>query len=990
MKKIIYCIVAALCVMMGCSQEELAESLSVPKGSIKASFEQGKSQSRMAVGEKNALTWTKGDAFLIFDETQAYQWKLQGDGGEATGTFMGEIPEGKLIGAAYPASSDVKVVNGKLLMKLPDALTYNASQCNLPMWGAMTSLESGVQFKHLAALLKISFQDIPTGYNKLTVKADKPLSGTFMAEILNEEEVVENPILTALPADGESGVVTVTFEAIAENEEDNDRMFYLPLPVGNYASIEVAVSNGNKTISLAKWNNKSIERAKVYLASVAYKVTDTTDPAVVSTQLEGLTSDLPSVQVTMTGQIVAQDNAAIEIPVIEDATTNVTLEFEQIPTTSENTPLVIAEQNVDSGSGSESTSTTNDLTISIPTAEDANTHLEINTPTTTVNLQSGKFGKLVATTAQNTLVLGEGVEIGELIVKGGNIRVGAGSKIQKITKEATEEILLILQTGVTGFELPASEELPEGISIVRSIDNKELSAALAVEFENNDNMYDYTVEYSMDANGCLLMKESEMEKVTSLQIGWKDYTIPTLKGIEHFVNLESFGCGASGVTTCDFSKNTKLRDINVGFNNLTKLDLSKNSSLAVVYCSWNEYLSSLILASDVQLWDLSVEHTALKSLTVPNPETVGMLTFGHTPLASLDLSSFTNLEWLNVSGLKLQSLDNVPEAIRGKLTYLGCGYNELTSLDMSQYTKLESLHCEYNDLPELDISGNTAIKELDCMANKIETLDISNTQLGENSTLYCGKQQDGIILNLTLTDEQKTVWNNHWKNSRENTFVNLVGEEPVEMITFEDKSFAEELKKQFGDNVILTDEGKAILEKAFVEEQTELNFWGAEELTSLVGIQYFTNLEKLVCVYHKVTSLDVSGMTKLKVLECWDGQFTSVDVTGCTALEEIYIQKNALTTLDVSDCTGLVKLNCEDNKLTSLDLTKCTNDEIDLYCGNQGASAGEEITITIKLTDAMKTYWKQFLFDEENNEVRVLIDGDTNPVVVPSIGKENW
>ena len=563
MKNLVYVFVAALCIIVGCSQEEMAGSLSLSKGSIRASFEQGKSQSRLAVGEKNVLTWTTGDAFMIFDNSKSYEWVLEGKDGESTGTFAGEIPAGKLIGAGYPASQDMTVANNKLTMKLAEKLTYDANgKCNLPMWGKMTSLENGVTFNHLGALLKINFQDIPVGYNTLIVVADKPLSGTFEADLSST-----NPVLVASGVGTGDGKVTVTFETIEEADADNDYWFYIPLPVGTYNRIEVTVSNeNNDKISVASWTGKTIERAKVYLASVTYKVVDESEtaPSAVSSALEGLDAELPNVQVTVSGKIEAVTDAAIEIPVVEGAKTNVKLDFEQTPITSSETPLVIQEENA----GDVSSTATNELTISIPAdeSEQSSTYMEVKTPTTTVNVESGKFGKLVATTAQNTLVLGE-VEVGELEIKGGNVRLNAVSQVNKIINSSGGEILVILDEGASTKNI--EEELPQDVSMVKRIANKELSAALYQTLGAE--------VVTLDANGYALMKEADMLAVTELRFGEKEeISLTSLAGIENFINLETLVCGRSGLMECDLSQNTKLVSVSLFSNPFTALDLSKN------------------------------------------------------------------------------------------------------------------------------------------------------------------------------------------------------------------------------------------------------------------------------------------------------------------------------------------------------------------------------------------------------------------------------
>ena len=97
-----------------------------------------------------------------------------------------------------------------------------------------------------------------------------------------------------------------------------------------------------------------------------------------------------------------------------------------------------------------------------------------------------------------------------------------------------------------------------------------------------------------------------------------------------------------------------------------------------------------------------------------------------------------------------------------------------------------------------------------------------------------------------------------------------------------------------------------------------------EKITSLEGVQYFTNLEELYCYYNQLTDLDVSQNAALTELRCYYNQLTSLDVSGCTALTQLYCDYNQLTSLDVSGCTALTKLECGNNQLTTLDVSKNT------------------------------------------------------------------
>ena len=128
-----------------------------------------------------------------------------------------------------------------------------------------------------------------------------------------------------------------------------------------------------------------------------------------------------------------------------------------------------------------------------------------------------------------------------------------------------------------------------------------------------------------------------------------------------------------------------------------------------------------------------------------------------------------------------------------------------------------------------------------------------------------------------------------------------------------------------------------------------------KSISSLKGIEYFTNLTELKCGTNKLTSLDLSKNTKLTKLycgsnqlntltgigsnittiECNNNKLTSLDITGranlttlnCsnnTLLKTLNCYNNALTTLTFTSCSALETLNCYNNKLKSLNFSGCT------------------------------------------------------------------
>ena len=122
-----------------------------------------------------------------------------------------------------------------------------------------------------------------------------------------------------------------------------------------------------------------------------------------------------------------------------------------------------------------------------------------------------------------------------------------------------------------------------------------------------------------------------------------------------------------------------------------------------------------------------------------------------------------------------------------------------------------------------------------------------------------------------------------------------------------------------------------------VADITELDVSGTfdavGELTSLMGIEYFTSLKHLNCNYNKLTSLDLSNNTALERLNCADNELTSLDVSNNTALWLLNCSSNFLTLLDISNNVLLNRLYCSSNSLTTLEISN-NKDLIELQCSS--------------------------------------------------------
>lgn len=106
-----------------------------------------------------------------------------------------------------------------------------------------------------------------------------------------------------------------------------------------------------------------------------------------------------------------------------------------------------------------------------------------------------------------------------------------------------------------------------------------------------------------------------------------------------------------------------------------------------------------------------------------------------------------------------------------------------------------------------------------------------------------------------------------------------------------------------------------------------------QEIVSLVGVEYFTNLSDLNCHDNQMTSLDVSMCTELRKISVQNNMLTTLDVSNQINLISLDCSCNPLTSLNVNGCAALTVLSCLGGKLSSLDIGGCT-ELSSLSCGN--------------------------------------------------------
>ena len=241
------------------------------------------------------------------------------------------------------------------------------------------------------------------------------------------------------------------------------------------------------------------------------------------------------------------------------------------------------------------------------------------------------------------------------------------------------------------------------------------------------------------------------------------------------------------------------------------------------------------------------------------------------------------------------------------------------------------------------VTGLSVVDTLKLQLN--ETKSITVSYLPANATLPVGLSwsssdeevaliaQDGTVQALSEGKSVVTVSLTSNPSVKADCVV-IVGseEDPDEELSFVDNRFAA-LVLQFDKN------NDGVLQRSEAELVTEINVDG-QNIESLQGIEYFTNLEVLACSINVLDSLDVSHNTKLRELYCHSNRIAVLDVTMLPNLEVLNCRGNRLSKLDVTNNPKLVMLKCgmnggrsyEDLGITQIDVTHNPElEELDVY-----------------------------------------------------------
>lgn len=421
--KYLFATMCAALAMTSCSHEDgIMNSHQGNVHTLQATIEGG---SRSAVTDGGAFSWTAGDAISVWDgdsyETYTYSGEDNKFNGSAT-SISGY--------AIYPNGSHPNY-SGSGLPQVNLSSTYTYGSTNAIMLAKIEEGNNILSFKHLGGLMRFTIKNIPSDATSFTFRANSGITGNF--QVVQENGA--NVIKAATASNNQT--VTINFTG-----SETEMTFYVPLPVGEYTGFTITLGEKNYQTDTAV---NTIERGTLLLM-----------PTYTYDETHGLVKG----EVSSNNTVNLEDGDA-EATILGHAEVNVT--------TGNNNADAVATLNYTPASDGTST-----LAISDDSAQDTESgesegkvvvntteastiaSCEINAPTLTVELSAENYANVIyeevtALTAQQTLIIGKGITVETLKLKGGNVIIAADATVNTIqnAKGYTEKTYIIRKGTLT-------------------------------------------------------------------------------------------------------------------------------------------------------------------------------------------------------------------------------------------------------------------------------------------------------------------------------------------------------------------------------------------------------------------------------------------------------------------------------------------------------------------------------------------------------------
>jgi Leucine-rich repeat (LRR) protein len=409
------------------------------------------------------------------------------------------------------------------------------------------------------------------------------------------------------------------------------------------------------------------------------------------------------------------------------------------------------------------------------------------------------------------------------------------------------------------------------------------------------------LENGVDENGDQLITHLEAERTISLDLRSKG--ISSIEGIDAFINLDTLRCDSNHITELNLLNNVALRYVSCENNLVDELVVPNNTMINYLSFSKNNmtYFNAIFLRD---METLLCADNVLNNLYVSNCNKLKKLDCSGNNLTELNVSNAIRLEELNFSHNNLETIDLNNNA---DLLVLNCSANQLNYLEIAENQNLHLLNIANNQLCDIELSNNFELESLIADQNNFYTLRLNDNLLLKEIKLRQMPSLHEICIAELFTIDKKEI---DTTGSDSAYFTNTC--DYINNFYIPDQCFLQALIK---DGVDSNHDGLISYSEASTVVSLDIS---NNNIRSLCGIEYFTNLDSLNCNLNQITQLDLSDNTGLTWLRCDYNRITSLDFSSNPELTWLNCDYNNLTSLSVQNNAVLEVLFCGYNELTSL------------------------------------------------------------------------
>ncbi|MBR4808739.1 MAG: hypothetical protein IK031_00480, partial [Bacteroidales bacterium] len=245
-------ILALLAIAAGCAKEPVVtpvEEGELVTYSLTASLPDA--QVKATISDAGKFNWSAGDEIAVYNSATGSFVTFRSAAGD--GNFTADAAPGAVFTTAYyPAS--IAVPSDPDKVNLPTAYTQAEAVAGKSFPMKATVSGSTLEFDHLAALLKLTINDVPEQATSLVLSSAKALGGTFT---VGTDGSGDDAILAS---DGDGDV-----EITLSNTVRSNISVYVPVPVGTY-SYTLSLGNGTVTwLTKSTTSAKTLERGSLHI-----------------------------------------------------------------------------------------------------------------------------------------------------------------------------------------------------------------------------------------------------------------------------------------------------------------------------------------------------------------------------------------------------------------------------------------------------------------------------------------------------------------------------------------------------------------------------------------------------------------------------------------------------------------------------------------------------------------------------------------------------